>query len=194
MFLLHLTIIFSLISCKSEKDDFQYMNYDFSMEADILSYNGNDVDLVIPEYYKEYKITGIKGIFESLGVDERKYSLETLKCSNVKKINSSVFYGCIMLNKIDFGSVEYIGSNAFKNCFSLKEVHFSECLDVIDEYAFDNCYNLTNVYFYNNPSYIAKTAFEETVVIHGIPGGSVEKYAKDNGYEFIAIEAAKKVE
>ena len=90
-FLLHLIILLTLLSCKSKKEVFQYMTYDFTKEADILSYNGNDINLIIPEYYNEYKITGIKGIFKSMGVDERKYSLETLKCANVKKISSSVF-------------------------------------------------------------------------------------------------------
>lgn len=67
---------------------------------------------------------------------------KTYKC-----IGSGTFEGAENLKVVNLGKIEMIGSNAFKNCKNLSNVHFSKRLKNIGENAFLNCENITRIEF-----------------------------------------------
>ena len=56
----------------------------------------------------------------------------------------------------------------------------------IGSYAFAYC-SLTEMYFEENPEIIEYMHLDKKVIIYGIPGGTVEEYAKTYGHKFVNI-------
>lgn len=67
---------------------------------------------------------------------------KTYKC-----IGNGTFEGAENLKTVNFGRIEMIGSNAFKDCRQLSNITFSKALKNIGENAFLNCEGITRVEF-----------------------------------------------
>ncbi len=108
--------------------------------------------------------------------------------SNITSISEGAFRGCSnlkgMTNTDEFTS---IGAMAFADCPKLEQFYFPDSLTSIGAGAFKNCPSLIDVYIPDSVTEIGKDAFDSTAVIYGSKGTAAEKYAKDNGLEFIDL-------
>ena len=113
-------------------------------------------------------------------------------------IEDHLFSSCISLTSITIpSSVKNISDHAFYDCSSLTNVTIPSGVTSIDDYAFYHCMNLkkvtispsvTNIgnhafgYYTNDEHYIEKMP---GFTIYSEKGTAAEKYANDNGFEFI---------
>ncbi len=94
----------------------------------------------------------------------------TFKNSNINNIDikaesisvlDNAFYGVKDLQAIN-AKLNYIGEYAFYNCYTLKDISFSNDLRTIGAYAFNNNNNLKDVTLPNGLTYIGEYAFSNT--------------------------------
>ncbi len=90
--------------------------------------------------------------------------------------------------ELDATPVVSIGSSAFADMTSLEEIKLSAGIQKIESKAMANCPELKYVYIPTTVKSISSDAFEGSygVVIHGKAGSYAQKYASDNGLEFVA--------
>ncbi|MCH5304609.1 MAG: leucine-rich repeat protein, partial [Ruminococcus sp.] len=99
-------------------------------------------------------------------------------------------------------TVTSIGQKAFGGCTALKDIQIPDAVKKIGFCSFYNCNNIENVTIHYNATYIGDKAFGyyyddkhkkvDNFTIYGYSGAEAEKYAKDNGFEFISIGIAPK--
>lgn len=91
---------------------------------------------------------------------------------------------CDKLTTLDLCQAESIGCLAFAYCTALEEVTIPDSVKIIENEAFIGCSNLSKVYFEGEPESLGENLFDQNVIIYGVPGGFVEVYAKQYGFEF----------
>ncbi len=103
--------------------------------------------------------------------------------------------------EIDGKKVTSIGNVAFEGCTNLKNVTIPGRVTSIGNFAFDSCPNLKTVIIPKSVTSIGNLAFGyymdkelsgtekvDAFTIKGYAGTEAERYAKDNGFEFIALD------
>jgi transcriptional regulator with XRE-family HTH domain len=113
------------------------------------------------------------------------YLGESVHLNNVIEI----FDGAFMhqwIKEINLSKVEKIGSAAFYYCANLKTITIPQTVKYIGGNAFLGT-SLKEIYFEGNPEKIEKMGLPKGAVIYGIPGGTVEEYAKTYEYKFVDI-------
>ena len=107
---------------------------------------------------------------------------------SLSKIGGSSFGGSTALAKInipDDSVLSEIGASAFSGCASLDgSLTFPITTSKFGKKAFAGT-ALKNVYITNKTAEIGEEAFPKTTIIHGVPGSTAEKFANDNGYQFV---------
>ena len=100
--------------------------------------------------------------------------------SNVLSIDPFSFTGCTSLTSINIpDGVLSIGERAFDGCESLKSVTIPKSVTEIQTYAFGYVYYSPEEYHVKIPNF----------VIRGYAGSEAERYAKDNGFEFVSLDS-----
>lgn len=112
----------------------------------------------------------------------------------VESIDSYAFQWCSSLTNFTIeedSKLVSIGERAFTGCSALTgRIKFPNCLNSIGDSAFGSCDKLKIAEFKNENTTLGNYVFHESntldnnVVFYGEPGGSVEKYARDNGFRF----------
>ena len=141
-----------------EITDFTFNNLSDST-GELVSYNGTETEVVIPNSYSIYQgkfVEGSKYTVTSIaaGDSETTFSSTVFDASITKvtlpegliNIGEYAFASLNLTGTITIPStVETIGDSAFINCFELKGVNLRNCtnLKTIDDYAFYLCYNTT---------------------------------------------------
>ncbi|MBR2875849.1 MAG: leucine-rich repeat domain-containing protein, partial [Clostridia bacterium] len=115
---------------------------------------------------------------------------------SVTEIKGYVFWGCDSLTSVTIpDSVTSIGNSAFEGCSSLTSITIPDGVTSIGWYAFDECTSLKSVTIPDNVTSIGDYAFGyyedecckiEGFTIHGAQGSEAERYASENGFEFIS--------
>ncbi len=97
---------------------------------------------------------------------------------NTKRIGDFAFWGCKKLKKLSFKTKKHVTVcyDAFTNCDSLKQVTLPKCIVKLR----------TNSFGYRNLNY--KTKKVKGFTIKGYKGTAAEKYAKKNGFKFVALD------
>lgn len=116
-------------------------------------------------------------------------SLTHIKLPNTANIGSYTFWGCKSLSEIYLPeSVKSIDLGAFSGCEALQKIN-TENVEKIWDDAFQGCLSLTSITLGSNVEYISDCAFNFSAIsiIYGYTGSIAETYAKDFGYDFIAI-------
>ena len=78
---------------------------------------------------------------------------------NVEKIGTSAFYNCTTLKEVVSKNLTSIGNYAFYKCTALIEVDLPTSLTSIGSYAFSNCTGLTSITIPENVTSIGDGAF-----------------------------------
>ncbi|MGN0578163.1 MAG: leucine-rich repeat domain-containing protein, partial [Ruminiclostridium sp.] len=104
--------------------------------AKILSYDGEEADVVIPEKIKGAEVRYIgENAFSS-----RKTLKSVVIPVGVTEIGERAFYGDYKLESVTLPfSVAVIGNYAFVGCKSLASIELPVGLEKIGDYAFENC-------------------------------------------------------
>ncbi len=170
-----LSVIFALILiitsipitviAETTEDGFEYSILDDGT-AEIIKYTGGATELDIPSEIDGYTVTSI---------------------------GQTAFQDCTGLTSITIpDSVTIIGYGAFTECNELTSVTIPDSVTIIGSYAFGYCLD----YDKSNPLLFLGTIFGVTnyrlkringFTIYGVPGTTAEKYANNNGFEFVDI-------
>lgn len=101
---------------------------------------------------------------------------------------------------IDGHKVDKIGTGAFSDCTSLKNVTISDNVTSIGFWAFGGCTSLESVVVPDSVTVIGRQAFGymdyqsgelikyPDFTIYGYPGTAAEAYAKENGFTFLSLQ------
>ena len=122
----------------------------------LMSYEGNEKDIVFPESYKgkEYYIYNLSQLINN--------NIESIVINGKTSISEGIFFGYKSLKSATLGKgVTSIGRYAFYGCTSLTNVVIGDDVIYIGERAFDGCISLTNVVIGNNVASIADYAFTD---------------------------------
>lgn len=175
--------------------------YDYFAEDDktisIYCYKGNETEVTVPDKVYGFPVTDISTYsFESSDIESITFSEEITiirvgafsNCEKLKevKLNNKIstideiaFYGCSSLEEITIPeSVTEICDRAFVNCTALKSVTIPETVTKIGKCAFG----------YECSYYYSKTTKVEDFVIYGHSNTEAERYAKENGFEFVDLD------
>lgn len=152
-----------------------------------------------------------RGAFENCTLLERidlsktsvtEISEETFRgCKNLKEvilpegivsIQANAFQGCGALEQINFSetkNLKKVGSGAFANCISLKEVILPKTVTTVAGGAFANCIGLKSIVFPGNISEFGQAVLEgaANVTVKGIVNSYAYDYAMRKGLDFEAI-------
>ena len=176
-------------SCKfRELDDGTY---------EITDYHDFDTEIMIPETHNGKKVTSIgEKAFEG-----NKRLTNVIITNNINNIGNYAFSGCKNLESINIpGSVTELGRYAFTGCSKLTKIKLPYSLTTIKGATFFDCPNLIKVSIPSSVSKIENYAFGYCYdedhqrakvagfTIEGCKGTAAEKYAKDNGFTFIALD------
>lgn len=148
----------------------------------VIGYHNIERNMVIPN---EHEGAPILYIYDKLF--ELNTYIETLDIGGITEIHDGAFNCCTNLRSVNLRNVEEIHKIAFRGCSSLEQVVFPATLREIRDGAFANCEKLKNVYFLGEPKIMGQNIFDRGVTIYGLPGSTVEKYAKEYGYRFIEL-------
>ena len=116
---------------------------------------------------------------------------------NTQTIGTAAFGGCTSLKSVIMPGVQEIDEKAFQYDIKLSEVVMGEdCISKIGDYAFLKNESLTKVVIPESAVEIGTEAFGYNTdgkkrvgfTIYGVKGSDAEKYAKDNGFKFVAIK------
>lgn len=158
----------------------------------ILYYNGKDAktmeELIIDD--------GIKGVADG-AFTELKNLKKVVFPQGIKAIGAYSFKRTGVDSIVIPESVEFVGYSAFANCSELTSLDMKGG-GVIEYEAFVNCNNLKSVTISENVEEIGDAAFGryytmdgkpvvEGFVINGYEDSAAEKYAKENGIEFVLL-------
>ena len=182
---LSIIISCSFSACHKAEPKYEYRKWEFSDGAiyAVAQYipAAEHTEIEIPHSYKGYDVQFIlDGAFA-------RSKIESLTMTSIIKIYPEAFAFCDKLVTLNLGCVETIGRLAFGYCTALEKVVFPKSVETIEIGAFSDCKKLKAVYFEGNPENLSKDIFPPGVVIYGTPGGTVELYAKQYGYEFRII-------
>ncbi len=114
------------------------------------------------------------------------------------RLNGDVFEGCYKLKKVTVPKVKTSCGGTFMNCLKIKEIKIPKNIKTIFSSDFLGCRSLKTVTIPRNVNKIERHAFgyyyyERTYkykgfTIKGYKGTAAEKYAKKNGFKFIALD------
>ena len=108
-----------------------------------------------------------------------------------KGLAKSVFENCINLTYVKLpDNLQYIGYGVFSGCNKLQKITIPQDVTSIGNKVFYNCTNLKSIIIPKDVSFIARDSFENCniLTINGYIGTYAETYAKENDFEFIAID------
>ena len=123
-------------------------------------------------------------------IDEYAFSgctgLTSVKIGNsVKNIAEEAFRGCTGLTSVTIGnSVKNIGWSSFIDCTRLTSITIPDSVTSISNYAFG--------YYLTNEDWDWQFNKSDGFTIYGYSGTAAEKYAKKNGFTFIALDDTPK--
>lgn len=107
----------------------------------INSYNGDEINLVIPNYINELPVIVLNGAFKDNVILKSVILPDTLLW-----IYGAAFNNCSKLEHVIIpDSVQMIGSDAFKGCSSLTNIVIPNSVTRIGADAFAGCSNLTSI-------------------------------------------------
>lgn len=207
-------ILSSIILSGCEHTDIGDFNYDFiEGTTRIISYNGTERNIVIPDSIENRDVT----IISNYAFGSEYSGLEMKNESNIDykpasdlinisfpdtliNIGEGAFQFCTSLEKVDLSncySFTFFDKYAFSGCSSLKTIIFSDSTQYICENAFSNCKSLTKVTIPQSVNAIFSNAFNGCTNLTDVyfESDSVNEYFADNTFdncsEYLVLHAPK---
>ena len=115
----------------------------------------------------------------------------------VENIGNAAFCGYRKLTSVSIpGSVTKISAAAFSGCSRLTSVSIPDSVESIEAYAFYGCGSMKSVTIPESVTHIGEVAFGylnryekiEDFTIYGKSGSAAQRYARENGFKFVAGE------
>lgn len=155
----------------------------------LVSYKGDDVDVVIPKYVVTTNANGDKKavIIKEVGSEAFKDNtkIKTVELGgHVSTISSSAFEGCTSLERVKGSGLVEIGNSAFAGCTSLESVEGSKVVEIGNS-AFAECTSLK----YSAPDTLSSYSW---TAFSGIKRLEI-KPVENNGQVFIASASAEEL-
>lgn len=172
-------------------------NYKFTQEGGtITSYTRIDANQPYSEYVlfpSELDGVHIYEVGSALAVgnpgNKQLVKLEIEKY--IEKIGAGAFIGATKLKDINIpNTVTTIGSSAFSGTTALENMFIPGSVSEIGDYAFQN--STAKIIISNPEAKIGKDAFTVGATICGFAGSTAQKYALDNGIEFVELTGSDK--
>ncbi len=156
---------------------FEYKEND-DETIEITGYNGDDDELVIPGAIDGKTVTSIgDGAFMSC-----KSLTKVTMADSITTIGTQSFGFCTNLTSVTLSEgLIKIGYSAFNDCTSLKEITVPKSVETINDYALGRC----NTHMDENGEYVRDKV--EGFKISGYTNSAAERYAKENGFEFVSV-------
>lgn len=176
--------------------DFEYMlktDDDGNKCVMIISYNGSDKNVILPESINDMKVICI-----DTGVFSHKDWIETVKIpESVTVIEDSAFAECIGLKEITLPkNLTEVGQFAFAGCIGLKQLTLPASLNFTGIYAFENCSSLESVTLYthqlNVGAFLGCTGLKKIVIPEGTEGISSRCFSGCKGLEEVVLPKSLK--
>lgn len=118
----------------------EYGLNDDATSYSVVAYHGDEENIIIPNGFNHYPITGIISLSNNDSI------ITVTLSSHIKTIYQSAFANCFNLETINMNdSVTEIGDFAFSNCYNLLELTINPNTTYIGIGAFYNCYNLEKI-------------------------------------------------
>lgn len=188
-----LTVIFLCLitSCSSVPTDTGDFTCSFDTKektATIDKYNGNDSEIVIPDYFGKYRVTKI-----GTQAFSEQYEITSVKLPNLlETIELQAFRLCISLEKIIFPeTLTTIGNAAFSDCRSLTNLSIPKNVDSIGIGAFSNCYSLEKIIVDKNNTTFSSDEYgvlimNSTTILQYPPASKHTEYKMPDGIKKIS--------
>lgn len=158
--------------------------------------------VIVGEYTCEFFEDGSVNINRYLGSDVSLTIPVEILSNRLKGIAAGAFKGAAFEEVIIPQGVETISENGFVSCYKLVSVTIPDSVTKIESGAFSGCRKLLNVTIPQSVTYIGENALGYTVpdangesqkiegfVINGYAGSAAEKYAMENGFDFVALQS-----
>ncbi len=166
------------------KDGFAYQIDEDNNKVTLLSYVGDEKDVVIPTFdnmdiylgdkvfqkENEYSYTIPNEILETVTLNEHVkaigenafngcINLKSFVGENVERVGTCAFFGCSSLRSLSLPKITATSESMCYNCYLLRSVDISNAT-VINSASFENCHNLSEITYSNELTTIEYYAFE----------------------------------
>ena len=171
-----------------------FIPYNYTVHGtyiEINEYTGGEYEVEIPTYIWFKPVKKIEGeVFEEV------YYLSSVKIPDTVESLGATFLFCIHLEQVEIGKkVKKLGHVTFGGCWDLKEIVIPENVEMLTGCTFNGCDSLESVIFYNPEVEIDVDAFKycnyDILTLKSTEGSNVEKYAKEHGIKWEALETAE---
>lgn len=155
--------------------------------AEVVGYDGSDVDVVIPSNYENYEVVRIA----PYAFSKKNNIINVIVPDTVTTIGKEAFYDCCKLEKIEYPKkLLYIGDNCFNNCISLQSAYIPEGTLHIGRRAYYGCSSLNRIYIPDSVGFIGDNAFGRNTNIRYLcnKGSYAYEYAKiKNNFNIVEL-------
>lgn len=159
--------------------------------ATIVSKEGKEADVIIPDYVSGVPITGVgESAFSS---KSKSYTKSVEFPKYLTSIQYAAFYKTFYLESVNIpGNVKLIDNSAFSTCENLKSVVIEPGCMHLGYRAFGNCKNLESITIPETVKQIGSEAFIncDKLTIYGARNSYVEQYAAARKINFVDISRA----
>ena len=151
-----------------EAGDYTYSLINEYANVKIISYKGDDAELVIPGTIDGKVVTAI----DNHAFQSKSFITSVTMPDTMETIGGYAFYDCSNLETVSFGkALKAIGGWAFYGCKKLTGVTTPATLEKIESEAFYNCTGIKTVELYGNDLSVNNWGFEnisgaESIVLH----------------------------
>ena len=157
-----------------------YINKSGSRYAAVTRYDGDEIDIVIPESLGGIPVKTISREAFCGG----KYITSVTIPDGVTEIGKYAFSGCVGLRSVKFpATLRSVGEGAFYGCISLTEAVFPEGTVKIDSFSFYNCLHLRTAAFPSTLRSIGDSSFENCGMLERVSFGKELEKIGDTAFK-----------
>ncbi len=170
--------------------DFTYALYDDY--ASLVSYTGTDMYVDVPEEANGLPVTQVQGAFASHSNLQEVILPETVTAISYGADGVGAFEDCVSLKNVTFSNaLELIAYDSFSSCSALESVNLPASLVRLGARAFANCNSLGRLTFYGTSTQIvSQTSIYKDTTIYGLFLSTAQNYAEQYARRFTLLDTS----